>query len=57
MKSWVEVDGGALLGVFHGAMIALRRFSVNLATTVGVRSSALDNLRCRLARAVRMHGP
>ena len=39
MKSWVEVNRGALRGVFHGAMLAPRRYSVNLAATVGVHSN------------------
>ena len=40
MKSWVEVHSGAFLGVFHGAILALRRHSVNFAATVDVRSNA-----------------
>ena len=40
MKSWVEVNRGALLRVFHGVMLALRRHSVNFAVTVGVRSNS-----------------
>jgi hypothetical protein len=39
MESRVEINRGALLGVFHGAMVALRRHSVNFEATVGVRSN------------------
>lgn len=53
MKSWVEVNRGALLRVFHGAMVALRRHSVNLAVTVGVRFNGLNAL---LGPTAALHG-
>lgn len=44
MKGGVEVNSGALLGVFHGTTVTLRRHSVNLVDMIGVRanSKAMD---------------
>ena len=50
MKSGVEVNSGALLRVFHGVMVALRRQSVNLAATVGMRSNDQNQPRGSLRR-------